>query len=396
MKTTFKAILRTDIPSKGLLRRIDIRIYFEGKQYKFSTPKFIEPEFWDRGICRVQNASDKAKQINYFLLKKESAFQQYILQKESYNERPSLSSIKAIITDQPIENSLKNDRLTLDELFEMYIKNLYQTNKRKNTIRKFMSLQKTMKDFTSLHLKKKQPTIGIVDYQFLLDYLEYLQVKRLNNVTTSYKGLKNFRSVLYFAIKNDYPIKNPFVHFRLLADARRETYLNFSEYEKFKKFKVPLSEPRGMALSKLLFVFACETGLRYSDVMDLKWKHIDSDFQAITKIQIKNGNEVYIPLSNESKSILNKMYLASDSEYVFKKLTNPYINRNLKKIALALSISKNISFHVARHTFGSHLGLKGMSPQLIMRLLGDRDMKQALTYINMDNEDILKQMRDAS
>jgi len=391
MKTSFKAILRTDLPMKGDARRIDFRVYFESKQYKFSTPKFIEPKYWDSTEGKVICSNDKAKSINNYILGKIASISKYILQKDAYNEYVSIDDIRAIITDQPTVISNKKERFPLDELLDMYILHLRQSDKRANTIRKFLSLQHTLKAFTNMRYKKNVVTIGQIDYQFIQEFANYLRKIRKNNQTTTNKGLKNFRTVWYFAIKNDFPIQNPFKHFKLTADARRDTYLNFEEYDAFKRLVIPPSAQRGLFQSKELFVFACETGLRYSDVIDLKWKDIDENFTAITKIQIKNSNKVYIPISNVAKKILNKRSLCLKSEFVFEKLSNQYINKNLKEMANMLDIDKKITFHVARHTFGSHLGIKGVAPQLIMTLLGDKDMKQAYTYINMDSNDIMKQ-----
>ena len=392
MKTSFKAILRLDLPTKGLMRRIDIRIYFEGKQYKYSTVKFIEPIYWDSGAGNVLRASDKANQINSFIFKKQSDFHQYILRKEALDERVNITEIKAIITNQPIENSVKSDTLLIDELLEMYINHLRKTNKRKNTVRKFLSLQRTMNSFLSLHFKKKKPTIGIVDLAFLEDFAEHLKTDRRNNNTTANKGLKNFRSVWNYAIKHEYPVKNPFVDIKLPADARRDTYLTFSEFDKLKKLELP-STSKGMLLSQRLFVFACQTGLRYSDIMDLKWEHIDEDFEAISKNQIKTGKKVDIPLNDEAKKLLKRVSLKRKSEYVFQKFSNQYINRKLKEMAEMLGFEKNVTFHVARHTFASHLGMKGAPSKLILNMLGDSDIRLAETYINMDREDTIKEAK---
>ena len=390
MKTSFKAILRSDLPTKGIMRRIDIRIYFEGKQYKYSTAKFIEPKFWESETGNVLGASEKAKLINSFIFKKQSDFHQYIFRKEAFDESINIDEIKDIIAGRPIENTAKSDTLLIDELLEMYINHLRKSNLRKNTVRKFLSLQNTMNSFFSIHFKKMKPTIGKVDLAFLEDFKEYLIINRGNNETSVNKGIKNFRSVWNYAIKHEYPVKNPFVGFPFTVDKPREIYLTFSEFDKFKELELP-STSKGALLSQRLFVFACQTGLRYSDIMDLKWEHLDEGFKAISKIQIKTGKKVFIPLNNDAKNLLTRFSLKKKTEYVFQKLSNQYINRNLKEMAEKLGFEKNVTFHVARHTFASHLGMKGASSKLILNLLGDSDMRLAETYINMDKEDTMRE-----
>jgi len=62
------------------------------------------------------------------------------------------------------------------------------------------------------------------------------------------------------------------------------------------------------------------------------------------------------------------------------------VNRDLKIIAKIAGISKRITFHMARHSFGSMLAKKGVQPYFIMKLMGHTNIKMTSRYVNSDEE----------
>ena len=107
-----------------------------------------------------------------------------------------------------------------------------------------------------------------------------------------------------------------------------------------------------MKLTKNIFVFCCETGLRYSDAMDLRWKHVDENMESILKVQVKTERQVFVPISNQAKAIMitYKNRNKDSKGYVFPRIDNQVMNRYLKEIAKMGGIDKNLTTHVARHT----------------------------------------------
>ena len=119
------------------------------------------------------------------------------------------------------------------------------------------------------------------------------------------------------------------------------------------------------------FYFA---GMRIGDVMRLKWKDFVDD-RLIYRMG-KNDKIVSIKVPLKVMSILEyyKQYKQSENDYVFPMLKsalkdeeiiqkrintyNKILNYNLKKIAKLIGTSKNISCHIARHSFGNIAGNK--------------------------------------
>ena len=117
-------------------------------------------------------------------------------------------------------------------------------------------------------------------------------------------------------------------------------------------------------------------GLRYAEIINLKWKNIDFEKQTITvtntaDFKTKTRRQRIVPLHRELKSILKE--LPANGEYIFTyKKNTPYkshTHRPLKRVE-KLSGIQNINFLVFRRTFGSILAQEGVSILKIAKFLG--------------------------
>lgn len=100
-----------------------------------------------------------------------------------------------------------------------------------------------------------------------------------------------------------------------------------------------------MKLTRELFIFSCETGLRFSDVLDLKWTHLKNikGVTYISKIQCKTKELVEIPVTLKwPKVLLAKYRNVSTGEHVFPSLSNNCVNRKLKMLAEKAGIGKRL------------------------------------------------------
>jgi integrase/recombinase XerD len=123
--------------------------------------------------------------------------------------------------------------------------------------------------------------------------------------------------------------------------------------------------------------FSCYTGLSYIDVIQLSPEHLqiveDKEFWLITKRE-KNDNPVRIPILSESKDILNKY--KNDPKLLiqnhqFPNISNQKLNSYLKEIADLCEITKNLTFHLARHTFATTVTLtNGVPIESVSKILG--------------------------
>ena len=400
MKKTIKAILRDDLSRKGLEKRIDLRVYLDGRQTKFATPYSIAPDCWDKKSGRVIGNCPEKSVINSYLNGKETEYERYLFQCEMLGETVDLERIREILTGKARTAPSEKSNATLDEIFDAYIDKLRTDNRRERTIIGVLDLKKDMAKFSK---RSKKRTIDQLDILFIQEYKKYLRTVRRNADNTINTKLNRLRSVVKWAGRLGYPIDDPFGKgLKFLNRSKpRTVFLTKDEYDAFLQKALPDKGDPPMKLTRELFIFSCETGLRFSDVLDLKRTHLKKDSKGVTyisKIQCKTNELVEIPLMSKwPKVLLAKYRNVSAGEHVFPSLSNNCVNRKLKMLAEKAGIGKRLSFHVGRHTFASHLAHAGVPLYIIAKLLGDKSLDMVhRVYTNTERTELTEAMKKLS
>lgn len=400
MKKTIRPILRDDLSRKGLEKRIDLRVYLDGRQTKFATPYSIAPACWDKKSGRVVGNCPEKSVINSYLNGKETEYERYLFQCEMLDETVDLERIREILTGKSRTAPSEKTNATLDEIFDAYVDKLRTDNRCERTIIGILDLKKDMAKFSK---RSKKRTIDQFDILFIQEYKKYLRTVRRNADNTINTKLNRLRSVVKWAGRLGYPIDDPFgkgVRF-LNHSTPRTIFLTKDEYDEFLQKALADRNDLAMRVTRELFIFSCETGLRFSDVLDLKWTHLKKDSKGVTyisKIQCKTKELVEIPLMSKwPKVLLAKYRNVSTGENVFPRLSNGCINRKLKMLAEKAGIGKCLSFHVARHTFASHLANAGVPLYIVAKLLGDKSLDMVhRVYTNTERTELTEAMKKLS
>ena len=400
MKKTIRPILRDDLSRKGLEKRIDLRVYLDGRQTKFATPYSIAPACWDKKSGRVVGNCPEKSVINSYLNGKETEYERYLFQCEMLGETVDLERIREILTGKSRTAPSEKTNATLDEIFDAYVDKLRTDNRCERTIIGILDLKKDMAKFSK---RSKKRTIDQFDILFIQEYKKYLRTVRRNADNTINTKLNRLRSVVKWAGRLGYPIDDPFgkgVRF-LNRSTPRTIFLTKDEYDEFLQKALADRNDLAMRVTRELFIFSCETGLRFSDVLDLKWTHLKKDSKGVTyisKIQCKTKELVEIPLMSKwPKVLLAKYRNVSTGEHVFPRLSNNCVNRKLKMLAEKAGIGKRLSFHVARHTFASHLANAGVPLYIVAKLLGDKSLDMVhRVYTNTERTELTEAMKKLS
>ena len=381
-------------------KRIDLRVYLDGRQTKFATPYSIAPACWDKKSGRVVGNCPEKSVINSYLNGKETEYERYLFQCEMLDETVDLERIREILTGKSRTAPSEKTNATLDEIFDAYVDKLRTDNRCERTIIGILDLKKDMAKFSK---RSKKRTIDQFDILFIQEYKKYLRTVRRNADNTINTKLNRLRSVVKWAGRLGYPIDDPFgkgVRF-LNRSTPRTIFLTKDEYDEFLQKALADRNDLAMRVTRELFIFSCETGLRFSDVLDMKWTHLKKDSKGVTyisKIQCKTKELVEIPLMSKwPKVLLAKYRNVSTGENVFPRLSNGCINRKLKMLAEKAGIGKCLSFHVARHTFASHLANAGVPLYIVAKLLGDKSLDMVhRVYTNTERTELTEAMKKLS
>jgi integrase/recombinase XerD len=173
------------------------------------------------------------------------------------------------------------------------------------------------------------------------------------------------------------------------------SYLTVSEIDKL--LDIPLNNAydyRNKAMLELLYA----TGIRISELINLRISDIDFDNDFI-RIVGKGNKERIVPFNDISKDYLLKyiedyrkvLLKKKDSEYLFINNLSRQISRQgffkiLKEICSKQGINKNVSPHILRHSFATHLLNNGADLRIIQELLGHSDLSTTQIYTEVLNE----------
>ena len=156
--------------------------------------------------------------------------------------------------------------------------------------------------------------------------------------------------------------------------------------EEIRLFEAVRSTTKSQHLEPII-VTAINTGMRKMEILNLKWPSVDFKARNIKVVETKNGEPRIVPMNKKLTEILERSKKVSKGEYVFSGNGKPY--RDVKTgwwSALKRARIEGFRFHDLRHTFGTRLGMNGYDLKTIMELMGIKDPKIAMIYLNPSPE----------
>lgn len=136
------------------------------------------------------------------------------------------------------------------------------------------------------------------------------------------------------------------------------------------------------------YLFSCHTGVRISDIAHLSNENIIGDELVFIPHKTRRFNRpVRIPLLSYAKKLIE-----GKKGLLLEKVADQKMNENLKLIAEKAKISKELSFHTARHTFATLFLAAGGNIAVLKELMGHAAIKTTMVYVHIDAEQRKQQM----
>jgi len=264
------------------------------------------------------------------------------------------------------------------------------------TVERYETSYKHTAAFIELTYGKKDVPVADVNHKFVTDYEFYLKTERRCSHNSTIKYLKNFGKIVRIALANGYITKNPFASIKFRMDEVERDFLEDHEIKAIMEKSIAIER---LAQVRDAFVFCCFTGLAFSDMKGLKPEHIVRDNNGalwIRKKRQKTKNMCNIPLLDPAKEILDRY--REHPECIIKgtllpSLCNQKMNAYLKELAAICLINKEISTHVARHSFATSVALaNGVSIENVAKMLGHSDTKMTRHYARVLDKSIMRDM----
>ncbi|QLG44748.1 site-specific integrase [Costertonia aggregata] len=362
---------------------IYIRITLNGKRVNISLKKKINISTWDEKLQRANGTDKDSRVLNLYLNE---------VQSKVYRIYEDFKRDEIPFTSQMVKAKFLGEdktRLSFQNLVDYYNEKM-QHKLHKNTMGQYKTSQRYMMEYILKEYKLNDIPLFNLEYSFIVGFEDFLrsyvpksgQSKIGNN--TAMKHIKRLRRMVTLAYRMKWLERDPFVNFKMKIEKKERGFL--TDFELLSIEDLSSSIERLMVV-KDLFVFSCYTGISYVDIVQLSEDNIVLGIDGSPWImgkRVKTGAPFKIPLLPKAAVLIDKYkdhYRTNNTSSLLPKLSNQKLNSYLKEIADLCGIKKNLTFHMARHTFATTVTLSnGVPIETVSKLLGHTKLSTTQIY----------------
>ena len=370
------------------------RITINGKRIELSTNRFVEISKWSTEAGKIKGSSEEARSINNHL---------DLLKSQIRDAEMELIHKKIALTTETIKSKL----LGVDERARMLVP-IFQDHNNKikelvgkeyapGTLERYTTSLKHTIEFMQWKYNISDIDITKIDHAFITDYEFWLRSVRNCANNTAVKYIKNFNKIIKICLANDWLDKNPLANYKSKVKEVERVYLTEAEIQSVieKDFKT-----ERLSLVRDIFLFSCFTGLAYIDVKNLTKSHIsygiDGEKWIFTHRQ-KTESASKIPILPVTQMIIDKYEnhpQCINEDKLLPILSNQKMNAYLKEIAGVCEIEKELTFHIARHTFATTVTLtNGVPIESVSKMLGHKNLRTTQHYAKVLDRKVSDDMK---
>lgn len=393
--STFKILfyLRKNYLNKNKQAGIMVRITLNGEITQFSSKLEADPDLWDVKTGKMSGNSLKARQLNTLL---ES------IRFSITNHYREIERIEGYVTVEKVRNAylgITTRQQTLLELYKQHnedVQKLIGKSIAKATYEKHDRTCRRLEDFMQKQYHVRDIALKEINHSFITNFEAYLRSDCDCSENTTAKFIQFFRRIIIIAKNNGWIQIDPFANYSIRLKRVDRGYLTKEELTMImqKEFSTKRLEQ-----VRDIFIFSCFTGLAYIDVKNLTEDNIitSDGKQWICTHRQKTDTPVNVPLLKIPAAIIEKYKDARYKGQLLPVLSNQKLNSYLKEIGDLCGIHKNVTFHLARHTFATTTTLaNGVPIETVSKMLGHTNITTTQIYARITNDKINRDMQKLS
>ncbi len=387
MKQNFKVsfYLRSNYENKEGKSPVMLRVFLRGEMANFGSTKiFVDKNLWNNHTSRLKGRSADVLTANA-ALDSISHSLNAIYRKFEDDETLSIEKIRTFFCGKTREYT---DFLPVFDAFIEDVKQRVGHTISKDSLQKYSVLRRHFFEFLSYKYSRKDIGLTELTPAVIQDFELYLSTIAGCAYNTTVKKMKTLKTVTIYAQKRGILLHDPFLNHRFHLEPVNRGFLSDEEILKIANKELNLQR---LELVRDIFIFSCFTGLAYIDVANLTPEHIVTmdDKQWIMTQRQKTSVATNVLLLDIPKSIIAKYSRKTYRDgKLFPILSNQKTNSYLKEIADLCGIKKNLTFHLARHTFATMSLSKGVPIESVSKMLGHTNIKTTQIYARITNKKI--------
>lgn len=380
-KSTFAVIF---IIQKGKIREdgtvpIVARITVNGEMVHFATRMYIHPDRWQPKDYRTAGKTKEEKQINEMLEELR------VLIRRKYDE---MLRREEVITAGKLKNAitgLDQNATTLLQICDRFIEDYTDLLKTEQCCRetylRYKLTRNRLAEFMQARYRLPDMAVKELHPRFATDFDRWLRMNyRLTNNSTM-KLMRQLKTMLHVGYLNGWSKNDPLAGYKLHFEKVDRGYLTDEELDRLANKVFAMKR---LEVIRDLFLFSCYTGLAYIDLKHLsadmlrRWP--DGNLWIDTKRQ-KTDVPVHVRLLDVPIRLIEKYDGTVKGGLLFPVPSNQKVNSYLKEIASVCGIDKDLTFHMARHTFATTVTLaNGVPIETVSKMLGHTNIQTTQIY----------------
>ncbi|MDD7914915.1 site-specific integrase [Polaribacter ponticola] len=372
---------------------IYLRITVNGKRAELSISRKVDVQKWSSSASKMKGSSGEAQQLNKYI--DSIANRIYKIHQRLVEENKLITAINIRNIFQG-KNEVRKMTLEIFENHNIEMEKLVGKDYALGTSERYKTAKKHLKNYINHEYKIEDIPVTEIDNKFITGFEYYLKTEKNCAHNTTIKYITNFKKIVRIAYANDWIVKDPFFNWKGILKTVEREFLDEEEIQRLieKEFSI-----HRLNLVKDIFVFSCFTGLAYADVKALNKDNIVIGIDGgrwIKTTRKKTKTKSNIPLLASAEIILKKYEEDSDvlnSNNLLPILSNQKMNAYLKEIADLCEINKNLTFHLARHTFATTVTLtNGVPIESVSKMLGHKSLKTTQHYAKIIDRKVSEDM----
>lgn len=382
-------INRTKIRKDGLCQLL-CKVSIDTEAEQIGTKVFVEPSVWNPNTGRADGRSRNALEVN-------GAIDRITEQLQTHHK--AIKSSLGFVTAALVKNAIMGvaqKPLTLMKLFEEHNE---EFRKRVGVDRKKEAYEAYQLSYKHLHsfLRNKQETEDVtlrsLNLSFIDAYDLYLRKDLGMQQKTIHQHLYNLKKIARRAVAQGILRRDPFHTVHPPLPPLRSRHLKLEELARVMESRI--EDPR-LERMRDWFVFSTFTGLAYVDLKRLSTEHLRQEADGHWWIHIKRqktGTDSTIRLLDIPLQIIEKYRAERQSDCIFNVYSRQYVYLLMSELGKHCGIEK-LTFHRARHNFGTHITLsQGVPIETVSRMMGHKSISTTQIYAKVTDRKVDEDMK---
>lgn len=363
---------------------IYVRVTVNGKRAVITTGREIPLSLWNLNASKALGTTAQGKSINRFLSNVENKL--YEAHQKLLDRGGSFRSKDIVDIYLGKDNKKEGQGRMLLEIFQEHndrVNKLIGKDFAAGTAERYRTAKKHVEDYLKKEYKASDIQVKDVDHKFITGLEYYLKTERNCAHNSAIKYITNFKKIIRIAFANEWISRDPFLNWKGKLKVVDREFLTEGELQAMIAKEIRNDR---LSLVKDIFLFSCFTGLSYADVKKLSAKEVVVGFDGkrwIKTKRTKTKTRSSIPILPTAEAILGKYSTHPEvsEKRLLPVLSNQKMNAYIKEIGDLCDINKNLTFHLARHTFATTVTLSnGVPIESVSKMLGHKNLQTTQHY----------------